>query len=83
MDDSSIHARMYAMLCVAASTAIDLIDAGKALEARSLLEKTLDEAEDFYIEETEIEIFHLPSARKCSPEEKAQLRLWRWERDED
>lgn len=83
MEHNDIHARLYAMLCVAASDAIDLIDAGKAPEARSLLEKTLDEAEDLFIEAADVEIFHLPSSWKLSPEEKAQLHQWRRERYED
>ena len=83
MEHNDIHAHMYAMLCVAASEAIDLIDAGKHSKARSLLEKALDEAEDLYIEETDAEIFNLHPPRKFTPEEKAQLHLWRRERDED
>ena len=83
MDHNYIHARMYAMLCVAASEAIDLIDARKYAKARSLLEKALTEAEDLYIEETDIEIFNLYPPRKLTPEEKAQPHLWRRERDED
>ena len=83
MNDSPIHARMYAMLCVAASQAIDLIDAGKPKAARQLLKDTLDEAEDYYIEETETEIFNLYPPKKLTPEEREQLHSWRWEREED
>ena len=82
MNDLPIYARMYAMLCVAASDAIDLIDAGNVPEARSLLEKTLDEAEDLYIEETDAEIFHLHPSWKLPPEEKTRLHLWRREHDD-
>ena len=53
MNDSPIHARMYAVLCAAAADAIDLIDTGNVPEARSLLEKALGEAEDLYIGESD------------------------------
>jgi len=83
MEHDDIHARMYAMLCVAASEAIDLIDAEKYIKARSLLKTALDEAEDLYIEETETEIFNLYPPRKLTTEQKAQLYSWCRERDED
>ncbi len=83
MEHNDIHARMYAILCVAASEAIDLIDARKYTKARSLLEKALNEAEDLYIEQTDTEFFNLCPPRKLTPEEKAQLHLWRWEQDGD
>ena len=43
------YPHMYAILCAAASNAIDLIAGGKNAEAVNLLQNALSEAEDLYI----------------------------------
>jgi len=43
------YPHMYAILCAAASNAIDLIAGGKNAEAVNLLQSALSEAEDLYI----------------------------------
>lgn len=43
---------MYAIVCSAASEAIDAIDAGKSENARQLLKTALLIAEDLYIQDT-------------------------------
>ena len=43
------YPHMYAILCAAASGAIDLITGGKNAEAVNLLQSALSEAEDLYI----------------------------------
>jgi len=43
------YAHMYAILCAAASDAIDLIEGGKHAAAVNLLQTALSEAEDLYI----------------------------------
>ena len=41
--------KMYAILCAAASEAIDLLAEGEQAEAVNLLQSALSEAEDLYI----------------------------------
>jgi hypothetical protein len=43
------YPKMYAILCAAASEAIDLLAEGKQAEAMNLLQSALSEAEDLYI----------------------------------
>ena len=44
------YPKMYALLCGAASDAIDLIGAGRAEQAMQLLQSALLEAEELYVE---------------------------------
>lgn len=50
--EKDMYARLYATLCGAASDAIELIDAGKTIEARRLLQITLTQAEEYYVQNT-------------------------------
>ena len=43
------YPKMYAILCAAASEAIDLLAEGEQAEAVNLLQSALSEAEDLYI----------------------------------
>lgn len=48
------YPKMYAILCAAASDAIDLLDEGNIREARQLLQSALLEAEALYLENTAV-----------------------------
>ena len=48
------YPKMYAILCAAASDAIDLLDVGNIGEARQLLQSALLEAEALYLENTAV-----------------------------
>ncbi|MBQ9686983.1 MAG: hypothetical protein IJV41_10640 [Oscillospiraceae bacterium] len=43
------YQKMYALLCAAASEAIDRIDASRPREARALLQRALWQAEELYV----------------------------------
>ena len=43
------YPKMYAILCAAASEAVDLIEAGKTESAAILLKNKLQEAEELYV----------------------------------
>ena len=45
------YRKMYAILCAAASDAIDLLDEEKNREARQLLQSALLKAEEIYLED--------------------------------
>ena len=47
------YQKMYAILCAAASDAIDLIAAGEQEKAAVLLQNALDTAEELYLSDTE------------------------------
>ena len=47
------YRKMYAVLCAAASDAIDLIAAGEQKKAAVLLQNALDTAEELYLSDTE------------------------------
>ena len=47
------YQKMYAILCAAASDAIDLIAAGEQERAAVLLQNALDTAEERYLSDTE------------------------------
>ena len=44
------YQKMYALLCGAASDAVDLIERGESIKAAALLREALLKAEDMYIE---------------------------------
>ncbi len=47
------YPKMYAILCAAASAAIDLIETGNAVEAARNLQQALYRAEELYVESGE------------------------------
>lgn len=52
--DQNIYQKLYAMLCGAASDAVDALDhPSNALLARCILVRALQEAEELYIQATE------------------------------
>jgi len=73
MDQSSLYFHIYSILCLAASTAIDFIDEKKYAEARKLLEDALEEAEDYYIDQT---IAPYPGAYDLPRSEVIRIREW-------
>lgn len=65
--EKDMYAHLYATLCGAASDAIELIDSGKPMEARRLLQITLTKAEEYYVRNTpsdvpESTIIHFPKS---------------------